>query len=153
MSLSAPVVIVATTTASRMSLSHIYRALPSTIRAPPRTYYFSSSSSFATASSSSLAQRQLGMAAIKEFVDVSPLSISNAYPTTCTSANVIGSLDPHQKKIADHKIVVFSKSYCPFCSETKQYFASRYPQETVEVVECVRPPLSPPPPSNRPLFP
>ncbi|KAI9566310.1 thioredoxin-like protein [Boletus coccyginus] len=92
-----------------MSLSHIYRALSSTIKAPPHTYYFSSSSSsFATASSSSLAQRQLGMAAIKEFVD---------------------------KKIADNKIVVFSKSYCPFCSETKDYFASRYPLETVEVVE------------------
>lgn len=70
------------------------------------------------------------------------LSISNAYPTICTSANVIGSLNPYQKKIADNKIVVFSKSYCPFCSETKGYFTSRYPLETVEVVECVRPPPS-----------
>ena len=44
---------------------------------------------------------------------------------------------PHQGRIADNKIVVFSKSYCPYCRETKQYFASKYPSETVAVVECV----------------
>lgn len=58
-----------------MLLSHIYRSLSSTIKAPPHAYFSSSSS---TASSSSLAQRQLRMTsqAAKEFVEVSVGSIS-----------------------------------------------------------------------------
>ncbi|KAG9309073.1 putative glutaredoxin [Chiua virens] len=40
-----------------------------------------------------------------------------------------------EDKIAKNKIVVFSKSYCPHCRGTKQYFAAKYPEETVEVVE------------------
>jgi glutaredoxin len=56
-----------------MLLSHIYRSLSSTIKAPPHAYFSSSS---ATASSSSLAQRHLRMTSIKEFVEVSVGSIS-----------------------------------------------------------------------------
>ncbi|KIK81714.1 hypothetical protein PAXRUDRAFT_155404, partial [Paxillus rubicundulus Ve08.2h10] len=37
--------------------------------------------------------------------------------------------------INSHKIVVFSKTYCPYCSATKSYFANNYPAETVSVVE------------------
>jgi len=81
-------------------LSHLYRALSFTSKAP---------ASSATASSSSLAQqRHRGMTSVQEFVDA---------------------------KIANNKIVVFSKTYCPYCAKTKQYFATKYPQEPVEVVE------------------
>ncbi|KAF8551087.1 glutaredoxin [Imleria badia] len=38
-------------------------------------------------------------------------------------------------KIANNGIVVFSKSWCPYCAETKRYFTTKYPEETVEVVE------------------
>ncbi|KAF9235384.1 thioredoxin-like protein [Melanogaster broomeanus] len=38
-------------------------------------------------------------------------------------------------KVKSHKIVVFSKTYCPYCTATKNYFASNYPNEEVEVVE------------------
>ncbi|KAF8131421.1 thioredoxin-like protein [Boletus edulis] len=83
-------------------LSHIYRALSFTSKAP-------ASSSSATASSSSLAQqRHRGMTSVQEFVDA---------------------------KIANNKIVVFSKTTCPYCAKTKQYFKTKYPQEAVEVVE------------------
>ncbi|KAN0073680.1 Thioredoxin-like fold [Tylopilus felleus] len=86
-------------------LSHIYRSLSRTIKSPPHTYCFSSSSS---ASSYLLTQQHLRMPSISDFVD---------------------------GKIATHKIVVFSKTYCPFCKQTKQYFQDNHPQETVEVVE------------------
>ncbi|KIJ66570.1 hypothetical protein HYDPIDRAFT_26906 [Hydnomerulius pinastri MD-312] len=38
-------------------------------------------------------------------------------------------------KIKSNKIVVFSKSRCPYCKSTKSYFAKNFPEETVEVVE------------------
>ncbi|KIJ12390.1 hypothetical protein PAXINDRAFT_14715 [Paxillus involutus ATCC 200175] len=37
--------------------------------------------------------------------------------------------------INSHKIVVFSKTYCPYCHATKSYFANNYPAEKVSVVE------------------
>ncbi|KAF8838698.1 putative glutaredoxin [Paxillus ammoniavirescens] len=40
-----------------------------------------------------------------------------------------------EDKIKSHKIVVFSKTNCPYCKATKSYFANNYPTEEVEVVE------------------
>ncbi|KAH7886447.1 glutaredoxin [Phlebopus sp. FC_14] len=40
-----------------------------------------------------------------------------------------------ESTIKSNKIVVFSKSWCPYCKATKSYFATKYPEEKVEVVE------------------
>ncbi|KAF9218549.1 putative glutathione transferase [Gyrodon lividus] len=40
-----------------------------------------------------------------------------------------------ENTIKSHKIVVFSKTYCPYCKATKSYFANNHPTEAVEVVE------------------
>ncbi|KIK97721.1 hypothetical protein PAXRUDRAFT_824641 [Paxillus rubicundulus Ve08.2h10] len=89
--------------------SHIHRSLPPVIKlvqARAPTNFLSNSAP----SSSSLSPRHaLPMAVCpQEFVD---------------------------DKIKSHKIVVFSKTHCPYCKATKNYFASNYPAETVEVVE------------------
>ncbi|KAI6024346.1 thioredoxin-like protein [Pisolithus marmoratus] len=37
--------------------------------------------------------------------------------------------------INNNKVVIFSKSYCPYCAETKQLFQSRFPGVQVKVIE------------------
>jgi glutaredoxin len=33
--------------------------------------------------------------------------------------------------------VIFSKSYCPYCTSAKDLFATRFPNANVKVLECV----------------
>ncbi|KAF8836434.1 glutaredoxin [Paxillus ammoniavirescens] len=40
-----------------------------------------------------------------------------------------------ENTINSHKIVVFSKTYCPYCNATKSYFANNYPAEKVSIIE------------------
>ena len=42
-----------------------------------------------------------------------------------------------QSTIADNKVVLFSKSYCPYCRRAKSLFASEFPNTEVTVVEYV----------------
>ncbi|KAI6119739.1 thioredoxin-like protein [Pisolithus croceorrhizus] len=37
--------------------------------------------------------------------------------------------------INNNKVVIFSKSYCPYCAETKQLFRSKFPNIPVKVIE------------------
>ncbi|KAG8202265.1 hypothetical protein GWM34_02840, partial [Candida africana] len=36
--------------------------------------------------------------------------------------------------INSHKIVIYSKTYCPFCDQTKHLLNEQYPQESYEVI-------------------
>lgn len=38
-------------------------------------------------------------------------------------------------KIADHKVVVFSKTYCPYCIKAKQALSTIIRPEQMEVIE------------------
>jgi hypothetical protein len=42
-----------------------------------------------------------------------------------------------QQTIAENRVVIFSKSYCPYCKSAKDLFATRFPDVSVEVLECV----------------
>lgn len=42
-----------------------------------------------------------------------------------------------QDTIANHKVAIFSKSYCPYCKKTKELIKSLVPEGDVEIVECV----------------
>ncbi|KAF8640910.1 hypothetical protein AX17_000558 [Amanita inopinata Kibby_2008] len=37
--------------------------------------------------------------------------------------------------IADNKIVIFSKSWCPYCRNAKTLFATKYKDEAVKILE------------------
>ncbi|KAJ7621028.1 glutaredoxin [Roridomyces roridus] len=37
--------------------------------------------------------------------------------------------------INDNKIMIFSKSYCPYCKKAKALFAKEFPNETPKVIE------------------
>jgi protein-disulfide isomerase len=49
-----------------------------------------------------------------------------------------------KKQIADNKVVIFSKSYCPYCKRVKGLFASEFSEEKPVVFECVSFLLLPP---------
>ncbi|KAF7327399.1 putative grx1-glutaredoxin [Mycena kentingensis (nom. inval.)] len=40
-----------------------------------------------------------------------------------------------ENAIAEHKVVVFSKSWCPYCKATKALFAEHFHDETPFIVE------------------
>ncbi|KAI6139976.1 thioredoxin-like protein [Pisolithus tinctorius] len=40
-----------------------------------------------------------------------------------------------ENTINNNKVVIFSKSYCPYCAETKQLFKSKFSGVKVEVIE------------------
>ncbi|KAH9996505.1 thioredoxin-like protein, partial [Russula vinacea] len=40
-----------------------------------------------------------------------------------------------QKTIAENRVVIFSKSYCPYCSRAKDLFATHLPDVHVKVLE------------------
>ena len=42
-----------------------------------------------------------------------------------------------QQTIAENRVVIFSKSYCPYCKGAKDLFATRFPDVHVKVLECV----------------
>jgi hypothetical protein len=42
-----------------------------------------------------------------------------------------------QQTIAENRVVIFSKSYCPYCKGAKDLFATRFPDVDVKVLECV----------------
>ncbi|KAF9235385.1 thioredoxin-like protein [Melanogaster broomeanus] len=65
----------------------------------------------------------------------------NCFATAAASPSLrqpLGTAIAAEKFVEDtiksHKIVVFSKTHCPHCNATKNYFASNYPTEEVEVV-------------------
>jgi len=39
------------------------------------------------------------------------------------------------RTIAENRVVIFSKSYCPYCKSAKELFATRFPDVRVEVLE------------------
>jgi glutaredoxin 3 len=44
--------------------------------------------------------------------------------------------------VASHKIVIFSKSYCPYCKQAKNLFNSDFAhlKDQIFITECVPPP-------------
>jgi hypothetical protein len=42
-----------------------------------------------------------------------------------------------QQTIAENRVVIFSKSYCPYCKRAKDLFATNFPDLHVKVLECV----------------
>ncbi|KAJ7690126.1 glutaredoxin [Mycena rosella] len=40
-----------------------------------------------------------------------------------------------ENAINDHKITIFSKSWCPYCKKAKALFAAEFPEETPHVIE------------------
>jgi len=42
-----------------------------------------------------------------------------------------------QQAIAENRVVIFSKSYCPFCKSAKDLFSTKFPDIPVKVLECV----------------
>jgi hypothetical protein len=44
---------------------------------------------------------------------------------------------PNQSTIANNKVAIFSKSWCPYCASTKTLFATKFPEIQAEIVECV----------------
>ncbi|KAK7051462.1 Glutaredoxin [Paramarasmius palmivorus] len=40
-----------------------------------------------------------------------------------------------ENAIKDHKIVIFSKSWCPYCDAAKTLFGSAFPDEDVKIFE------------------
>ncbi|KAI0249526.1 thioredoxin-like protein [Lactifluus subvellereus] len=69
---------------------------------------FSALYSTSTASSSNPSPRQLKEMAVKDLVN---------------------------QTIAENKVVIFSKSYCPYCKSAKDLFATRFPDVNVKVLE------------------
>jgi glutaredoxin 3 len=45
-----------------------------------------------------------------------------------------------QKEIASFQIVVFSKTYCPYCTQTKDLLTAKFPDTTLAVHELDRMP-------------
>jgi len=39
------------------------------------------------------------------------------------------------KTIAENRVVIFSKSYCPYCQSAKDLFTTRFPDVNVKVLE------------------
>ncbi|KAG6326417.1 hypothetical protein ID866_12672 [Astraeus odoratus] len=61
------------------------------------------------------------------------LAASSLY--TSRSSDMSSVKDFVDNTIRDHKIVIFSKTYCPFCKASKAYFSDNYNSEPVHVVE------------------
>ncbi|KAI0050595.1 glutaredoxin, partial [Auriscalpium vulgare] len=40
-----------------------------------------------------------------------------------------------QQAIADNKVTIFSKSYCPYCRRAKALFSSEYPEVEPKIIE------------------
>jgi glutaredoxin 3 len=60
--------------------------------------------------------------------------------TASKSIDITNNMDPNQfieKEITSHPIVIFSKTYCPYCTQTKRMFANQqyaeYPAVTHEL--------------------
>ncbi|KAF7303664.1 Glutaredoxin [Mycena indigotica] len=54
-------------------------------------------------------------------------------PTTSESSMAVKDLV--ESAIADNKIMIFSKSYCPYCKRSKALFAKEFPNETPVIFE------------------
>ncbi|KAE9394440.1 glutaredoxin [Gymnopus androsaceus JB14] len=52
-------------------------------------------------------------------------------PTSPSTTNLVDSA------ISENTVTVFSKSYCPYCNETKTLFSSKFPDVPVKVFEYV----------------
>jgi hypothetical protein len=81
------------------------------------------------ASSSTPSQAQLRAMSVKSRVDV---RISELLWAVIFEPNGFD-----QSAIAEHKVMLFSKSYCPYCRRAKQLFAKDFPDTPVEVIELV----------------
>ena len=73
---------------------------------------------------------------------VSMLAAGVSPPPVAAFENDRDMLDEHTPEsafifatIRAHRVVIFSKSYCPYCRAVKKIFAEEYPEETPFVVE------------------
>ncbi|KAI0005539.1 glutaredoxin [Russula compacta] len=62
----------------------------------------------------------------------SPASSSNPSPRQLKEMAV---KDFVNQTIAENKVVIFSKSFCPYCGSAKDLFATRFPDVHVKVLE------------------
>ena len=70
---------------------------------------------------------------VKQFVEVSVYSL-------CSVLKVAYAL-LSQASIHDHKIVVFSKSWCPYSRRAKKLLAEEYSGEDIHIIEYVLAPF------------
>ena len=105
-----------------------------------------SSSSSTTASADAVPCPPLGRRATLSFSATTlavALCVAVAAPSPSTAfENDRDMLDDHTPEsafifatIRAHKVVIFSKSYCPYCRAVKKIFAEEYPEEKPYVVE------------------
>jgi len=66
------------------------------------------------------------------FSALSPASSSNPSPRQLKE---IVAKDFVNQTIAENRVVIFSKSYCPYCSRAKDLFATVFPNVEVKVLE------------------
>lgn len=83
-----------------------------------------------TASSSTPSKFQLQRMAAKDLVEVIEFSQNSGYGH---NSRIIWS----QKTIAENKVVIFSKSWCPYCQKVKTLFAAEFPDVHPEILEYV----------------
>ncbi|KAI9513106.1 thioredoxin-like protein [Russula earlei] len=59
---------------------------------------------------------------------------SSANPSS-RQLEVMAAKDLVNKIIAENRVVIFSKSYCPYCKSAKDLFATKFPDVQVKVLE------------------
>ncbi|KAI9513104.1 thioredoxin-like protein [Russula earlei] len=66
-------------------------------------------------------------------------STSQAFSINPASGQLKGKAmaakDLVNKTIAENRVVIFSKSHCPYCRRAKDLFATKFPDEQVKVLE------------------
>jgi hypothetical protein len=74
--------------------------------------------------------------AVKDFVTVG-IFLLKVMTHILKSGGRRGPRCAGQQTIADNRVVIFSKSYCPYCTRAKDLFATNFPDLHVKVLECV----------------
>lgn len=71
-------------------------------------------------------------AAVKDLVEVRINSLLHAWVR-----ELISNQSATQNVIEGNKIVVFSKSWCPYCRKAKTFLAEEYPNASAKIIEYV----------------
>ncbi|KAK7052460.1 glutaredoxin, partial [Favolaschia claudopus] len=55
--------------------------------------------------------------------------------SSASQADIMAAKELVETAIKDNKIMIFSKSYCPYCKRAKALFAKQFPEEKATVFE------------------